>query len=195
MEGRTLLSERLELNTDIETVIDNGGKPVNFILRNPDPDTFGNDPFGGGALVFKPDARGEFEILESVFINMPGLTLTTAIEALGKPDSYFLVAGCGMGYQVYGLILYPNRGVILSIAYGKRQPEIDQLDPDMLVSPEYTSLQGFDAAVLQTLTNNVLESVAFDLSPHVDAEFLLSQIQSWPGNDNLPKPTIDLCQR
>lgn len=195
MEGRALLSERLELNPDIEAVVDNGGMPVNFILHNPDAETFGNDPVGGGALVFKPDDRGEFDLLDSIFINMPGFTLATAVEVLGPPDSYLLVAGCGMGYQVFGLFLYPRRGVLLITAYETNQPEMGQLDSKAIVSPNFTTLQGFDEAVLQALTSNVLESVTFDLSPTVDAEFLLAQIRPWPEDDKFPHPIIDLCPR
>lgn len=195
MVGRDLLTEQLWRSPLIEAVYDNGGSPVNFTLRNPNPEAKAADSLGGGALRFASDSQGKFETLESVFINMPGLTLATVIEVLGIPEEYFLVSGCGMGNQTFGLILYPSLGVYTVLSFETRQPNLDSLYPTTLVTPIYTTVQGFEASLIQNITTNVLESVAFDLVPQIDVTYLRSEIRPWPTDGSYPSPTINLCSR
>lgn len=194
-DGREINSERLQRTRLVDAVYDNGGQPVNFTLINPDPEVMGDEPMGGGVLQFGPDIHGKFEIFESLYINLPGLTLATAVDALGEPEEYLFVSGCGMGYTVFGLALYPSRGIYLISSSATRSPEQERLDAKKRVTVLFTTHQRYEKILLQLLDTAVLESVVFDLEPQVNADLLLSQIQPWPGLDAAPTPSINLCAR
>lgn len=194
-DGRGTNSERLQRSTLVDAVYDNGGSSVNFTLINPDPKVMGNEPMGGGVLQFGPDVYGKFEIFESLYFNLSGLTLATAIDALGEPEGYLFISGCGMGYSVFGLALYPSRGIYLLSSSETRSPEQELLDAEKKVAVLFTTQQRYEETLLQLLDTAVLESIVFDLEPQVNADLLLSQIQPWPGLDAAPTPSIDLCSR
>lgn len=195
MEGRDWLTEQLKRSPLVEAVYDNGGIPVNFVFHNPDPDAMNDRAIGGVVLQFGQNTEGEFEVLESLFFKMPSLSLSTVIDVLGQPEAYLLVTGCGMGTQVFGLITYPSQGVYLMITYETRHPERERLDANTTVTPIYTTFQNFDTSLLNNLEDNMLESVAFDLSPQVDTTYLMSLFRPWPADGSFPQPSVDLCSR
>lgn len=194
-ESRSTYSERLQKSQFVEAVYDNGGSPLNFTIINPDPDGIEDESMGGGVLQFERDAYGKFEILKSISIGLSGLTLGTAIDVLGEPEEYLLITGCGMGYWVFGLALYPSRGIFLRSNFQTRNSEQEHLDAEKEVTITFTAPQRFEEHLLEVLDTGVLDSVAFDLAPQVNADLLLSQIQSWPGLDTAPTPSINLCPR
>lgn len=194
-ESRSAYSERLQKSRFVEAVYDNGGSPLNFTIINPDPSAMGDESTGSGVLRFERDAHGEFEVLKSVYIDLPDLTLGTAIDVLGEPEEYLLITGCGMGYWAFGLALYPSRGVFLRSDFQTRSSEQEHLDAEKKVTVAFTTAQQFEEYLLQVLDAGVLDSVAFDLAPQVDSDLLLSQIQPWPGLDAAPAPSINLCPR
>ena len=186
-DNRKANSERLQRSQLVDAVYDNGGSPVNFTFINPDSETM-----GGGVLQFGPDTYGRFEILESIYINLSGLTLGTAIDVLGEPEEYLFITGCGMGYWVLGLALYPSKGIFLRSDFQMRQPTQEHLDANKEVVVAYTTPQHYEEYLRQILDTSILNSVIFDLEPQVNADLLLSQIQPWPGLDAAPTPSINL---
>jgi len=194
-ESRNTYSEHLQKNRFVEAIHDNGGSPLNFTIVNPDSEGMGNEATGFGVLQFGPDVYGKFEVLESIYINLSGLTLGTAIDVLGEPDEYLFISGCGMGSSVFGLALYPSRSIYLISSSETRSPEQERLDTEKKVTVLFTTHERYEEILLQLLNTAVLESVVFDLEPQVNADLLLSQIQPWPGLDAAPTPSINLCPR
>ena len=194
--GREQLQERLLYDAFIEQATYNGGTLVSFAFRNPDPKVLGDDLPGSGALVFSPNYPVGKEVLGSIFVNLPGLRLSTVLDVLGDPAEFLLITGCGMGNRIFGILLYPEKDILVTIHHELKRQEDQILKAETPVaSPYYTTSADFQELQLKILDESVLDSVAFDLGPGVDDAYLLNQIRPWPGIKAAPAPTVNLCPR
>lgn len=189
--GRQQATESLSNTSGLEQIVDNGGAPVSFSFTNKEVPVR-----GGGALIFSTDSHDDFEIVERIYLRMPGLDLETAFAALGEPDQFIFFSGCGFGPRVHARLLYRSRGVDIVIDYGTRWPASQKLGNNTpLSSITYFSPAKSTDYLLQSIRDDILDSAAFDLPPSMTESDLIDEIRPWPGLDASPTPAADYCPR
>lgn len=187
-QGRERAFERLSESDMLEPKVDMGGAQMSFSLVNNE-----GRRIGGGALIFTTDAS---ETVDKIYLRLPFVTLGTVLNGLGEPDEFLFIAGCGMGQRVHAKLFYLTEGASVHIDYPTRRPTFQVLtDETPISSIEYFSSSDFQDQIVNSLNEDIINSVAYDLHPSVTEEYLLRQIQSWPETDRTVSPTIDLCPR
>lgn len=189
--GRQQAKENLSNTIGLKRVVDNGGAPVSFTFTSHEVPVR-----GGGALIFTIDSHDNFDIVDWIYLRIPGLSLDTAFGALGEPDQFLFLSGCGFGGRVHSRLLYPSRGVEIVIDYATKSPTSQGLGKNTPISSiNYFSPAKTMEHLLQSLRQDIIDSAAFDLLPSVTEADLIDEIRPWPGLDASPTPTADYCPR
>lgn len=169
-----------------------GNAIVNLWFTN--HNTVANVGFGG--LYFSIDSLGKPKAVRRVYLRLHNLNLETVLDALGEPDRFLFIAGCGMGHRVHAKLFYLNRGVEIVIDYIARRSTSEVLTSKTPIdSIEYFASADFEEHSIESLNWYILDSVAYDLHSSVTAEDFQQQIQSWPGIEAAPTPSADFCPR
>lgn len=151
---------------------------------------------GSGGIYFDTDSLDTPKTIRRIRFSLRYLRLGTVLSALGEPDEFLFVSGCGMGFRVHAKLLYLKRGVEVVVEYATRQPDFQVLTDDTLVSAiEYFSPNNFQEHILESLDWYLMDTVAYDLHPSVTGDDLLAQIRTWPGVEGVPTPSADFCPR
>lgn len=189
-EGRERALKPLSESSILRFASLQGESIVNFVFGSGGTKTGG----GGGGIYFT--LSGEHQVVSRISFRLYGLRLTTVLEALGEPDKFLFISGCGMGTQVHAELFYLTKGVEVVINYETRHPTSQELTNDTPISSiEYFIPYNFQQHLRDSLERHIVGSVAYDLPPGVTVENFIEQIAPWPKIRTRPTPSADFCPR
>lgn len=191
-KGRALALEQLSNNDLIKRASVQGESLIGFAFTHGESEK----GIGSGGIYFDTDVSGTPRTIRRIHFSLYHLSLGTVLSALGEPDEFLFVSGCGMGFRVHAQLLYLKQGVEVIIEYATRQPNIQVLTDNTWVSSvEYFSPNSFQEHILESLDWYFMNTVAYDLNSSVTVDNVLAQIRPWPGIEALPTPSADFCPR
>ncbi len=137
------------------------------------------------------------QVVDRVYIRLYDLDLGSVIHTLGEPDEFLFVSGCGeAGGYVHAKLLYPSRGIEVTVDYDTRAPASQVLTAGTGVAAIwYFMPTEFSQHLSASLDLYVTQSVAFALPRSVTQADFVAQIEPWPGLAAAPTPSADFCPR
>jgi hypothetical protein len=190
-QGRVRVLEHLSNSDVIERVSAQGDALIGFAFMNGESESGGT-----GGIYFNDDLSGNPQTIRRISFRLYGLNLGTVLNALGEPDKFLFISGCGMGLRVHAKLLYLNRGIEIVVDYVTRRPDIQVLTTTTPVSSiEYFSPTNIQEHIQETLNWYLFDSVAYDLDSSVTINDIILQVQTWPGLKAAPTPYADFCPR
>lgn len=152
---------------------------------------------GDGVIDFIAEGQSTPTLVRYISFRLFDLELETVLNALGEPDQFLFISGCGMGLRVYARLYYFEEGIIVNIDYTTRRPDSQVLEGA-------TPVDAISYVPPGDIQNHIVESVegligpynvAYDFHPSVATDDILAQIRPWPGISARPTPSADFCPR
>jgi hypothetical protein len=154
------------------------------------------DPRSVGHVFFARNSPGHYQIVEKISLTLLGLNLATVTEALGEPDEFLFIAGCGgKGYRSHARLFYTHRGVDVEVQFAGRTAGSKILTENTYVSRiQYFSPDQYQEHVVSALNFALFDNpIAYTLPPSLTVQELSMQIRPWVGFG--AQPTVNYCMR
>lgn len=152
---------------------------------------------GSGGAVFAADTQGALTTVHDISFHLHSLRLESVINAIGEPDQFLFLSGCGKGLRVRARLFYFSQGIEVSIDYATRRPQSQLLTGntpvDYIVYLPPTNFQNYIEESTEDFVGPF--NIAYDFHPSVTVDDILAQIRPWPGIAAVPTPTADFCPR